>query len=435
MKEPQLQDTIVALASPRGKSGICVLRLSGPDSIAIAAKLLPDPARLWSALGHSSIHTTLLDRDRVELDDAVLTIFRAPHSFTGEEVVEISGHGSEAIAESILQELVHFGARIAEAGEFSRRALFHGKLDLEELELIQSRIESQSPHALRGSNLAIHEKFARLRKVYQNILALLAEVNAELDFGDSDNIRIPHFQEHLSEATSETTLVLESSRARSANTATFTVALTGPPNVGKSSLFNALVNFQRSIVSEVAGTTRDYVEAFLDLDGVRLKLIDTAGHRTALDQIEAEGIALGQIAAVHAELTLRITDPTDRDPAMESGVVLVHNKADLDHHNSRLSVSALSGLGLDSLRKYLREEALLSAQDSSQLALSLSERAILQGVQERLVRLSQDLTPDQDLVLIAEDLRTTIAEIGSLLGVNISEDALNLIFASMCIGK
>ena len=322
-------------------------------------------------------------------------------------------------------------ARQAEPGEFSRRAFFNGKIGIEEAELISIKANAQSERELRGAELALSEKFERLRTAYSALITLIARIDAEIDFGDSDHIEIPDFAERIGEVSATLGGLIHDSANRRENVGYFTVALTGPPNVGKSSIFNALLNFERSIVSETPGTTRDYVEAFINVDGFRVKLVDTAGIREAGESIEARGISLGKSAARHADISFRVTDPFDRAPQPVNGDVLLHNKTDMDGWNKHLHVSALTGQGVEKLHQWLATELHGRSSEFSQINLSVSEKSELEAVSLRLSHISAELEP----VLLAEELRNAASTLANLLGMNINTDSLNYIFAKMCIGK
>ncbi len=434
MSDYQLNDTIVAVATAAGKSGIAVIRLSGPDAIQIASSLLKKPETLFTSLPNSGFYSEFISSGGELIDDGVVMVFRAPHSFTGEDVVEIGSHGSLAIADVIVLEFIRTGARPAEPGEFSRRAFYNGKLALKDLEIITARIAATDGAALRGSERSVDEKFSRLDALYRLLIGMLGDVNAEIDFGESDAIKIPALTQRIGHLLAKVNDLLRIARNKSANAGYFTVALTGPTNVGKSSIFNALVAFKRSIVSDTPGTTRDYLEAFIDLPGGhRIKLVDTAGDRRALGEIEREGIILGQTAALEADLTFRVTDPSDRSPQIPDGLLLLHNKNDLDGWNEQVSISALTGQGLELLRSEILIRAIATDSELSKPALSMTERSQLEDVAEKLHRLVD--SPLSDPGLLADDLQSMIDVIGSLLGLNISEDALNHIFTNMCIGK
>ncbi|HEY3875544.1 MAG TPA: GTPase [Candidatus Kapabacteria bacterium] len=436
-------DTIAAVSTAEARAALGIVRISGRDAIAIVARIVKDSSPLLVARGGSSFYSSILTApslnshlfkegsERGLIDDVIIHVFRSPRSYTGEDLCEITTHGSPIIAREVLSALIHQGAREAEPGEFSRRAFFHGKIGLEGAELISIKANASSEQELRGAELALHEKFERLRAAYDDILSLIALVDAEIDFGDSDSIAIHDFDVRVANVINALSSLMHASITRRENAGFFTVALTGPPNVGKSSIFNALLNFERSIVSEVPGTTRDYVEAFIEIDGFRVKLIDTAGVRTAEESIEARGIALGADAARHADIALRVTEPSERFPSIPTGVVLLHNKIDLDHWNSELAISAASGAGIPKLHAWLSDELKLRSQEFSQISLSDSERQKVEWSADALKSISLELEP----ALIAEDLRSVAAELSHLLGMNIGQDSLDHIFSKMCIGK
>jgi tRNA modification GTPase len=452
MSLTHFHDTIAATSTAEGRAALGIVRISGPDAIKIVSKIVSEPELLWVAHGGSSIYTNIQNpyvaqtsvcdpaaESQTEvsatqgafIDDVVIHIYRTPRSFTGEDLCEITTHGSPVIMRQVLAALVLQGAREAEPGEFSRRAFFNGKIAIEDAELISIKANATSERELRGAELALHEKFDRLRNAYDKLIALIALVDAEIDFGDSDHIQINDFSSRVDEAVQSLSTLQRDSANRRENAGYFTVALTGPPNVGKSSIFNALLNFERSIVSEIPGTTRDYVEAFIDLDGFRVKLIDTAGIRDANESIEARGIALGSGAARHADISLRVTEPSNRTPQLSNGAVLLHNKTDLDGWNESLRISALTGNGIEQLHKWLAAELQVRSSEFNQINLSSAEIVKLESIVKRLESLNLELEPP----LLAEELRISTSDLAGLLGMNIGEDSLNYIFSKMCIGK
>jgi tRNA modification GTPase len=418
-------DTIAAISTAEARAALAIIRISGEDTIGILSKVIRDPEQLWVARGGESVYTKI-----DSIDDVVIHVFRTPRSYTGEDLCEITAHGSAVIARQILDRLVAFGAREAEPGEFSRRAFFNGKIVLEEAELIAIKAEADSDQYLRGSELALHEKFERLRSAYDQLISLIATIDAEIDFGDSDHIEIKDFDERKRAVIEILQGLMQDSANRRENTGYFTVALVGPPNVGKSSVFNALLNYERSIVSETPGTTRDYVEAFINVDGFRVKLLDTAGLREANEDIEARGIELGVGAAQRADISLRVTDPSDRYPVLQSGAIYLHNKIDLDKWNEDLHISARTGEGLKELHTWIGDE-LKARSDYNQIALHASERSKIESILDRLKAMSADSDP----ALLSDDLRNASQELSALLGLNPGSESLNYIFSKMCIGK
>jgi tRNA modification GTPase len=419
-------DTITAISTAEARAALAIVRISGSDAIAILSKVIRDPESLWVSRSGESIYTEI-----GSIDDVVIHVFRAPRSYTGDDLCEITAHGSPVIARQILDLLVKSGAREAEPGEFSRRAFFNGKIGLEEAELIAIKAEADSDQYLRGSELALHEKFERLRNAYEALISLVAAVDAEIDFGDSDHIQIVDFDDRKQTVIANLEKLIQDSTTRRENAGYFTLALTGPPNVGKSSIFNALLNYERSIVSETPGTTRDYVEAFINVEGFRVKLLDTAGLREAEESIEARGISMGEAAAKHADISLRVTDPSDRRPSLMDGSIYLHNKIDLDNWNEGLSVSALTGVGLRALHEWIAREMRSRSGQLNQISLSEGEIAKLESVLGSL----KSINALEDPPILSDDLRNASLQIADLLGLNPSSDSLNYIFSKMCIGK
>lgn len=424
-------DTIVAQSTPNGTGALAIVRVSGSDAIQIVSALLASPEALWVARGGTSVYSDIVIYGE-RLDDVVLHVFRAPRSYTGEDLIEITCHGNPGIVRPLIDQLVATGCRLAEPGEFSRRAFFHGKISLEEAELVAFKAEQTNSLALRGFEKKLREKFERLGSVYRDLIALLAQVNAQIDFGESDDIVVEGLEGAIERAIQEIGELAARSGNERLNTGSFAVALVGPPNVGKSSLFNRILRFERSIVSEQPGTTRDYVEAFIDLEGIPVKIIDTAGVRIVSEFTESRGIELGKQASLYADLILRATSPEDRNPTIEEGQILLHNKIEVDHYkSSELAVSAITGEGMDNLHNFILERASAHAAEFSSSAVSDAERAILVEAVSELER----IPASEDLTVLAEELRSVVERIGQLLGFNISEDTLNHIFSSMCIGK
>lgn len=426
----QHSDTIVAAATPSGKSALAIIRLSGRDAIAIVARCIRDPLSLFAARGNTSIYTDVIQDDRF-IDDVVVTVFRAPRSFTGEDLVEITAHGSPVVSGQILQLANSLGARQAVPGEFTLRAYFNGKVSLEDAELINARIQAESQGELRGVERALKDKYDRLRAVYDGLISILAKVNAEIDFGESDDLEFLDLEGDREAVTQAIRDILDLVVNKSLNTGYLSVALVGPPNVGKSSLFNALLNYERSIVSDIPGTTRDYVESFIDVEGFRVKLVDTAGIRETSENLEAKGIELGRSASAYADLVLQLTEPGSRDTEILPGATSVHNKSDLDDWSDGLTVSAKTGGGLDRLHALILDRCREQIEENSPIRMSEEEIRLLRSMESKL----STLELRRDPAIIAEDLRLLIDNASQLLGTNINEDTLNHIFQKMCIGK
>lgn len=426
-----LHDTIVAISTPLGTSALASLRLSGPEAIAIAARCTDTPKKLLTAIGGMSIYTNVVDTEGAHIDDVIVTVWRAPRSYTGEDIVEFHTHGSPVIVDAVQRLCIAGGARLAEAGEFSRRAFMNGKLGLEALERTIMRLDASSEGSLGKIEMLLSAKFNRLRAIYDAIISLLAQVNAEIDFGESDHVDTSGFSHDLDRIRAEFDDFIARAANVQANKGYFSVALTGPPNVGKSSIFNALLRYERSIVSDTPGTTRDYVEAFVVFEGFRVKIIDTAGLRDATDTIESKGISLGSAIAEEADIVLRITDPERRATHATRGEILVHNKCDLDGYTDGIAFSATTGQGLDRLIGFIKEKVMALDAERTGYQIADTEKELIQSI----VAILDKSLLNNELSIVAEELRIAADRVASLLGLNISEDSLQYIFNKMCIGK
>ena len=460
-------DTIAAIATATG-GGLGILRLSGPDALSIgqrcfSARFTDTPRRLTFG--------TFFDPQTADqpLDDGLAVAFVAPHSFTGEPIVELHLHGGALHLTRCLEVLLAQGARPAEPGEFSRRAFLNGKLDLTRAEAIADLVAAQTDHALRHARAhlqgALHTRVTSLRDA---LLDLRARLEVNVDFVDED---IPIF-----DATTLASAAATLGHDLGALADTFhsarrlrdgaTVVLAGPPNAGKSSLFNALVNADRAIVTPIAGTTRDALREYLDIRGIPVTLIDTAGLRETDDAVERIGVSRTHLAINDADLVVYLLapdlpDPNPANPEGQGGhppddlgrnaqkTVFVHSKADLsdppassvylDHQASRppnhlLRVSTTTGLGLDSLKDAIAQslgglpsDDLVIVRERQHLALKAASRAILRAASG----LSANLSPE----LPAVDLQDAMDELDRLVGHATIEDVLDRLFSTFCIGK
>lgn len=424
-------DTIFALSTARGKAGVAVVRISGPDAGLALERLagdMPEPRQATLRV--------LKDGDEV-LDQALVIWFPAPQSFTGEDVAELHLHGSIATVNAVLSVLgVMPGCRIAEAGEFTRRALENEQLDLAQVEglsdLVEAETEAQRRQALRVFSGALGDRASGWREKLIRAAALL---EATIDFADEEvPVDVtPEVRVLLSDVRGELEREADGVGMAERIRDGFEVAILGPPNVGKSTLLNALAGRDAAITSSVAGTTRDVIEVRMDLCGLPVTILDTAGLREAGDEIEAIGIERALARAAEADLRVILLDSADDAPATEprEGDIVLVAKADLDAGD----ISAQTGAGLDQLvdRIAMRLETLAGG-----AGLAIRERhrvAILQAI-EALGIASDRLESAPELVeLIAEELRTAIRALDSLVGRVDVEHILDDIFANFCIGK
>lgn len=442
-------DTIVALATPPGQGGVAVLRLSGAQALAIGKQIsgkIPPPRRAV----FSDFHAT----DGAVIDQGLLLYFRAPHSFTGEDVVELHGHGGVAVTQSLLQACVDAGARLAEAGEFSKRAFLNDKIDLAQAEAIADLISARSQAAARAASRSLQGVFSReVDTLADDLLALRVYIEAALDFPEEDI-------DFLSEGDVAARLHAWGARLEALFAQTsqgcllnegVNMVLLGKPNAGKSSLLNALVGEERAIVTEHAGTTRDIVRETVVIEGIPVNILDTAGLRESDDVIEQEGIRRSRAAMAQADIVVWIHDSTAPDDAAyeaaladkpaASALLQVYNKADLLDENARradperLWLAAKTGVGLDAftrqvaqmLGKEQREETPFIARERHVRALRRAHTHYQQACAQMAgARLGE---------LIAEDLRLAHHALAEITGAVSADDVLGAIFSSFCIGK
>lgn len=439
-----MADTIVAIATPRGAGGIGVLRLSGPLATPIAAALLgraPTPRFAHYAKFHSAQGELI--------DSGLLLHFPGPQSFTGEDVLELHCHGSEVVLAQLQRELLSRGARPARPGEFSERAFLNDKIDLTQAEAIADLINARSEAAARAATRSLEGAFSReVDGLVKALIDLRVWIEAALDFPEEE---IDFLADHALHQAAQAVLAQADSlcaRTRQGVQLSngFQVVIAGRPNAGKSSLLNALAQRDSAIVTPVAGTTRDVLKEHVELDGLRLTLVDTAGLRDTHDLIEAEGVrrALAELArADHVLWLIDATDPSEPgiDLAPDLAHTRVYTKVDLlatpaqDPAGDALAISTATGAGLDLLRTHLLT---LAGADAHGDGGTFSARArhvhALERAQAQLSSALAELRAGRG-ELAAECLRVAQEELGSITGTFSSDDLLGEIFSSFCIGK
>jgi tRNA modification GTPase len=449
-----LSDPIVALATPPGRSAIALIRLSGRGAFTLAARCLspfrPEPARV---VARATLHHPTTGEP---IDDVLAACFPEPHSYTGDDLVEISTHGGLLVPADALAALVAAGARPAEPGEFTRRAVLNGKMDLLQAEATADLIDAGSPaqrrRALQQLDRGLSQRLAGLR---EDILQLEALIAYDIDFPEEDEG--PVSAERVRSAWS----VVRGCVQRLLDTAPegerlregALVVIAGPPNAGKSSLFNALLGNERAIVTEIPGTTRDAIEAHTVLEGFPFRLVDTAGLRTSDDRVERIGIEVSRKYLGAADLVLYCEEcvvrsaglPTARDEFLASvtaPVVDVATKADLTARPpdrlSAVAVSTVSGAGLDALKRRLAEAAfgrLLSLGDVEPVVTRARHRSALQQALAELEAFQAARTAGVDAAATATHLRAAVTALDDLIGVVTLDDVLDRVFGSFCVGK
>jgi tRNA modification GTPase len=439
-------DTIVAIATPPGRGGIGVVRLSGPDALATARQLIAHDRPL--APRHATLTTISVvsgGRTANTIDHAVATYFPAPASYTGDDVVELSAHGSPVILQAIVAAAVAGGARLAEPGEFTLRAFLNGRIDLTQAEAVADLIEAATPLQARAAFDQLDGTLTRtIAAVDATLFDLIARLEASIDFPDEGY----HFVEpgelarDIDALIDRTTSLLTDARRGRLIREGLQVAIVGEPNVGKSSLFNALVGASRAIVTENPGTTRDLVTEVVDIAGLRVTLADTAGLRHTEDPAEAQGVERSRQSASVADLVLVVVDrsqPMIQMPDYKG--LTVANKSDLPaawDDDDAVAVSATTGAGLDVLRRRIVETLDIDLQrDRPAITnvrhIALVERAHTALREARAAALREGQSMSEEFVLA--DLSDARAALEEVSGRRAPEDLLEHIFARFCVGK
>jgi len=442
------QDTIVAIATPPGRGGIGVVRLSGPDALATARQLISHEGPL--APRHATLTTVSVAFGSTRsaasgIDHAVATYFPSPASYTGDDVVELSAHGSPVILQAIVSAAVACGARAAEPGEFTLRAFLNGRIDLTQAEAVADLIDAATPLQARAAFDQLDGTLTRtIASIDAALFDLIARLEASIDFPEEGY----HFVEpgelarDIDGLIERTGALLTDARRGRLIREGLLVAIVGEPNVGKSSLFNALVGAPRAIVTEFPGTTRDVVTEVVDIDGLRVTLADTAGLRETQDPAEGEGVERSRQSAGVADLVLVVVDSSKNcSQNTEYKGLIVANKSDLPAawvDEQAIAVSATSGLGLDTLRRKIVEALdidLLRERPSitNVRHIALAERAHAALGRARVAALAEGGSMSEEFVLA--DLSDARAALEEVTGRRAPEDLLQHIFARFCVGK
>lgn len=457
-----LKDTIAAVSTPVGEGAIAIVRLSGPQAIAIADQVFTGKDELSEAPSHSLHHGRVVDPHAGRLIDEVLvSLMRAPTSYTGEDMVEINCHGGLLITRTILELVLDSGARLATPGEFTKRAFLNGRMDLAQAEAVVDVIRSKADLSLK---VALEQLGGELSKdigeIRQSLVDALALVETELDFSDQE--LEASAREHallpLKKAERIATRLLEGARVGQQLREGFTVVIVGRPNVGKSSLFNALLRANRAIVTAIPGTTRDTISEQIDLDGIPLWIVDTAGLHASEGLVEKEGVRRTRLQMDCADLLLVLLDGSeplqeeDRQILQETegrkGFVVI-NKCDLPKvldfkalhglqpFRRKFRTSAKKGDGLGDLARAIRRE-LFNGQGPDliePLVSRVRHQEALKSAAENICRARSELATGANEELVAVDLREALSALGQITGETCNEEILNRIFSQFCVGK
>ncbi len=441
--------TICALASALGQGGIGVVRISGVLAGDIAQKMLGTIPKARYAHYGSFFH-----QDGCEIDKGVALFFPAPHSFTGEDVLELQGHGGMVVMRLLLEASMSLGAVAAEPGEFSKRAFLNGKMDLVQAEAVADIIDASSQQSARSALRSLSGEFSdQVNALTQALIELRVFVEATIDFSDEeiDFLASGAVKQKVESIEQDIQVILDAAQQGAILREGLNVAIAGKPNAGKSSLLNALTQVPSAIVTDIAGTTRDVLKETIYINGMPLNIIDTAGLRTSEDKVEQEGIKRAYSEIEQADVVLLVFDAQDKMPDLsilpsgieDKPVLLIKNKVDLTNdvvgvahleHQTQLSICAKHSKGIDLLRQKLSEIAGLS--DTGEGVLLARKRhiialeATLTSVRNALAQLDNSAVE-----LLAQELRQAAQDLGSITGEFSSDDLLGEIFSSFCIGK
>ncbi|MCZ6916195.1 MAG: tRNA uridine-5-carboxymethylaminomethyl(34) synthesis GTPase MnmE [Gemmatimonadetes bacterium] len=445
-----LTDVITAVATPPGRSAIALVRLSGAEAFDVAARVL-EPFDRTAERRAKRAHVVHPPTNEI-LDDVLYVVYHAPASYTGEDVVEISTHGGLLAPAETLGALVAAGARVAAPGEFTRRAVLNGKMDLLQAEAVGDLIDATAPAQRRAALDQLDRGLSRrIEHFRSDVLELEALVSYEIDFPEEDGGPVaPERIEAAIDALTTALAALSQTAAEGERLREGAVAvIAGRPNVGKSSLFNALIGSERAIVTDIAGTTRDAIEVPITCDGFPLRLIDTAGLHSTTDRVDRLGVEVSRRYLEGADVVLccaesgRDLDPTEREflAELQAPVVLVRTKADLvstcdDEEGIR--VSSMSGEGLKLLRSDLARLAfssLLPRADLEPLVTRERHRAALRSALEEVEAFRSVRASGMESAVAAVHLRAAVRALEDIIGVVTTEDVLDRLFATFCVGK
>ena len=441
-------DTIAAIATAPGRGGVAIVRVSGPEAFAIAEWLTGcavAPARVQFArlrgLKSSVSRPAPEDgRQKTEdvIDEGILLAFESPHSYTGEDVVEFQCHGGSVTPRRVLEACLAAGARLARRGEFTERAFLNGKLDYDQAESVLDLVDAKTSRAADAALEGLSGRRRRaLRTLYETALDLSARLEHALDIdeGELPDDFLPTVMSSVFRLKSSLCEAVRRSAEGRLLKSGALVVLAGPPNAGKSSLMNALLETNRAIVSDVPGTTRDSIEEWVDLAGWPIRLTDTAGLRETKDEVEGEGVRRAEELLSKADLVLWLGDPSSVS-RLSSSVLPLHPKCDLGRGEG-LNVSARTGEGLEELKRAIvaKLEEKVGRTDSGEApegdVVALQEAlALLGGGRE-----TRDMRREEELVLLANSVRAAAERLGTAVGATYSADMLDNLFSRFCVGK
>ncbi len=448
-----MNDTITAISTAFGEAAISVLRLSGDGAVAVAEKLFVSKQPATALEPRVQHFGRIVDETGSTVDSVLLTVFKGPASYTGEDVIEISCHGGILVTRRIFELLLKHGARAAEAGEFTQRAFLNGKMDLTQAEAVMDLIHAQSELALRAATEQLEGRLGKAAELIRaDLIHLVAHVEAYIDFPeeDIDPDTGSAMTDRMDGLITRLRALLETAEHGRILRSGARTVICGEPNVGKSSLLNLLTGFERAIVSPTAGTTRDTIEEMLHIHGLPFRLVDTAGLREAGDEIEQLGIQRTNQELTRADVIIEVVDGSKAQAetkrlalsAPHRGHILVLNKSDLGQHPSWseekiIPLSCSTNEGLEALRLAMRDAVWSGAVQTNDqlLAINTRHQTCFERAAEMLTQARSGMERHEAPELVAFDVREALQAVGEVTGRVDVEEVLSAIFSSFCIGK
>lgn len=451
--------TIAAVATPEGYGGIGIIRLSGSAALEICCRLLKSPDQNHFSPNRASLHQIIHPDTGVTIDEAIVTYFKAPHSFTGEDVVEISCHGSPVVLTEVLRLLIALGAELAQPGEFSLRAFLNQRMDLTQAEAINDLIHAQTAYQARVAVRQLRGELSRqLKPIKDGLTELIVHFESSVEFveDDLDPLNLKFFLDRIGQYIQQLSALASSYGVGKLIRTGIKLALIGRPNVGKSSIFNALLGRERAIVTSFPGTTRDTLNESFSIHGIPVELIDTAGLRETEDVIEKIGMERAKSAVSDADFVIAVIEANSTLPDEERELLdqfpinlVVVNKCDLgvglsEEANrlltkkaSVIQVSALTGAGVEALRQAIYQQLVSESQRINESAIITNERHFqaLEETLDSLRRAKNDLASGFTEEVALANLHQALRSLGVITGETLIADILNQIFSTFCIGK
>jgi len=443
-------DTIAAISTPPGEGAIALVRISGADAMAVAGKIFRGKAKPSDFVSHVQHFGEIVDETERLIDKVMMSIHRAPASYTGEDLVEISCHGGMLVSARVLEACLRAGARAARPGEFTERAFLNGKMDLTQAEAVIDLIRAKTDLALRSATEQLEGRLGeKIRKLRDELISLVAHIEASIDFPEEGIA--PDEDERLSarldSIRNEMSILLATADQGWILREGVRVVIYGATNAGKSSLLNRLLGYERVIVSETHGTTRDTIEEMINLRGVPVRLLDTAGLRTSTSQLEREGIARTEKSLETADLRLHIVDRNAPKPShfgkqtANGNEIVLLNKSDLSEHSdwknfAALRISCRTGEGLADLEKeILARITMQNLRPESAVTINLRHRDCLRRALEACDRARKTMNDGLAPEYFSVDLNEALRAVGEVIGAVDVEQILDSVFGQFCIGK